>query len=83
MKRAMLIGTLVLSVVALTAVMPSASMACGCGYGGYGGYAGYGWGYPAAYGWGSYSYPMYYGGWYGGRGWYGRRGYYGRGGRRY
>ena len=79
MKRAMLIGALVLSVVALTAAIPASSMACGCGYGGY---AGYGWSYPAGYGGGYYGYPSYYGGYYGGRGWYGRRGYYGRAGRR-
>ncbi len=89
MKKALMIGALVLSVVALTAVMPSSSMAwfgghgCGCG-----GYAGYGWAYPAGYGgygWGYYGDPSYYGGWYGGRGWYRGRGYrdfYGRGRRR-
>jgi hypothetical protein len=87
MRKVLLIGALVLSVVALTAAVPSSSMAwygggCGCGYGGYGGY---GWGSTAGYGgygWGYSGYPMYYGGGYGGRGWYGGRGY-GRGWRWY
>jgi|GEM_PF-4908772 len=86
MRRALLIGALVLSVVALTAAMPTITLAWHGGYGsGCCGYGGYGWGYPAGYGgygWGYYGYPMYYGGYYGGRGWYGGRGYYGRGWRR-
>jgi len=51
MRTAVLIGALVLSVVALVAVMPSSALAC-CGYGS--GYGGYGWSY--------YGYPTYYGG---------------------
>ena len=63
MKKALIIGALVLSVVALTAAVPSSSFAWfgsgvgyyggygGCGgYGGYGGYAGGYYGYPANYG---------------------------------
>ena len=68
MGKVLLIGVLVLSVVALIAVMPSSSMAW---YGGYGcGYGGYAWGYPVGcggYGWGYYGCPAYYGGCYGGR----------------
>lgn len=71
MRRALLISALVVSIVALTAVMPTSSMAWfGRGYAGYGGYGGCG-GYAGYGGYGG----SYYGRYYRGRGWYGRRGY--------
>ena len=77
MRRVLLISALVVSLVALTAVMPSSSTAFfgrwGVGYGGYPGYAGYGGcglGYGGYVGYGGY--PGYVG--YRGYG----AGYYGR-----
>ncbi len=73
MKKALLVGALVFSVVALIAAMPSSTLA----WGGHG-YGGYGWGY--------YGYPTYYGYGYGcntGCGYgHGRRGWGGFGGMR-
>jgi hypothetical protein len=90
MRKVLLISAIVVSLVTLTAVMPSDSMArfgrWGVGYGGYSGYAGYG---GCGLGYGSYvgygAYPVYsgyrgygagyYGRYYRGRAWYRHKSY--------
>ena len=97
MRKALMTSVLVLSLLAIAAVVPSSTLAYRGHGSGYHGRGGYGWGYPGIYvgsgggypagyvadGWGYYGYPMYYGGYYVGRGSYGRRGYHRRGSHRH